>query len=173
MNVSTRRDRGAGKSEEEEEEEDREPDTDTDAMPRDATPSFCRIARSAIHGWGVFAETRIRANECIGMYSGQHLTKQQLDDKYGPGDDTLAPYALRVGGDAYLDAVDGHGNWTRFLNDAHGVQGVAPNCVFGAGGSVWTTRAVAAGEELLVSYGPGFWAEGEERAEENRATSDE
>lgn len=73
-------------------------------------------------------------------------------------------YIIRLSGDIALDA-ELAGNEARFINDFRGV-GDRPNCTFNTFidqhgtlrmGVFVGNKPVAKGEELLVSYGKGFW----------------
>ena len=117
-------------------------------------PPFAEVKNSAIHGKGVFATRTLRPPLVLAKYAGEVLTAAQLNERYPP---PLHPaYVLQVGS-RFIDSSRCGGNWTRFINDSHGTT-LKNNCRFNKAGNIELTRKVEEGEELLVSYGAGFWA---------------
>ena len=111
-----------------------------------------RVARSSVHGYGVYATRSFRAGEIIVHADGVVWTEDEVDD------DTYALVlpSFRVdeagfvhedGPDIYYDLVD----QTRWINHS-----CAPNCEADeAGGRIFirTIRKIKAGEELNYDYG--------------------
>jgi hypothetical protein len=116
------------------------------------------VAQSTIPGAGrgLFARVDIPRDSLVVEYKGELLTKRRFNQRY-PADDARYSFALAKG---FLDASDPlKANAARYIN-CPGEQD-APNCeaqeherrVF-----IMATRDIAAGEELLFDYGPGyFW----------------
>lgn len=117
-------------------------------------PDFVQVRDSSIHGKGVFATCVLQPKRVLAKYSGEYLTAAQLADRYPPS--RHPTYVLQVRS-RFIDAAQRGGNWTRFLNDSHGTT-LSNNCKFNQAGNVEVTRLIRGGEELLVSYGAGFWA---------------
>jgi hypothetical protein len=92
-------------------------------------------------------------------YTGVTLSKEQLDSIYG---DEVAPYALQLHADAYIDAMDANkSNLARYINDPLNSRFHA-NVKFVPVGAKNTVKIVAteyipAGSELFVKYGREYW----------------
>ena len=123
-------------------------------------PSCVDVRDSSIHGKGVFATEPLCAGHELATFAGETLTAAQLEARYPPPKHPA--YVLQVGS-RYIDASQRGYNWTRYINDSHGTT-LCNNCKFNKAGKVVVTRPIRVGEELLVSYGPSFWASA--RAEE-------
>ena len=84
-----------------------------------------RVARSILHGQGVFAVSRIRPHTFIGEYIGELLLECPRDSRFVlrvTVDDATGHYH-------WIDARDPQkSNFTRFLNDPG--PGQVPNCEF-------------------------------------------
>jgi len=116
-----------------------------------------RVAPSAIAGHGVFAAERLPRETRLGAYEGERLNEAQYWARY-PQDNPIYVLRLRRG---YVDAADpARSNFARFINSPKGTRKRA-NVYFRApDGAVVTKRAIRAGEELLVDYGPTYsWGE--------------
>lgn len=112
-----------------------------------------RVRPSPIHGLGAFAARHIPKGTVLGRYEGEHIDQSEYDRKYPRGDPV---YVLQLEGKrGYIDgAASGH--WSARINAARDAQ---PNVRFGTGAAEATiraTRAIAAGEELLIRYGPHY-----------------
>lgn len=70
-------------------------------------------------GYGVFAVRDFAAGEKILEYTGDRLSKQELDQRYG---DSLGVYVLQVTKDIYIDASSVRSGVARFVNDARGQE---------------------------------------------------
>jgi len=122
---------------------------------------------ASVHGDGVFA-TRNLPEGMIIPYSGERLTNAVLDQRYGPDDLDIAPYAYRTRRNNNIDAA-----CKRFvgakINDASAEP--SENAAFnasrhrynaefesvGKNARIRLTRAVPAGQELFVDYGREYW----------------
>ncbi|KAJ7293235.1 hypothetical protein C8J57DRAFT_1268463 [Mycena rebaudengoi] len=108
--------------------------------------------------FGLFAARKIPAKEHIVDYFGEIHCEERKDSDYDLSlfrDPTLG---INVGIDA-----NKMGNESRFVNDYRGIQD-KPNAVFVdrmASGElrigIWSSRNIKKGEEILVSYGKGWW----------------
>lgn len=135
-----------------------------------------RVRRSGIRGAGLGAFTTVRVprGTALGVYTGEQLTATEEEERY-PRRDAPATYVLRVrrscGGHVLVDAANA-AHWAKYMNDpwnpAAGVA-AAPNVVFGDDGVITAVRDIGAGEELLVSYGAGYWRETPEASGEARS----
>jgi hypothetical protein len=117
---------------------------------------------------GLVALKKIEPRTKVLSYLGVYHTRPHSESDYDLSvlrirdEDSLDPEATI---DIALDAAKS-GNAGRFVNDYRGI-GSAPNCQFveavdtngWIGMEVWTLgKGVGKGEELLVSYGKGWWA---------------
>ena len=111
--------------------------------------------KSTVHGKGVFAVVDLPAGRLLAYYKGERLSNEEYEKRYsrktaGSG------YALDMETHV-LDAANlKYSDWTRYVNDAHGTKH-RTNCEFSVGGAIKTKRRIAAGEELFVGYGRGYW----------------
>ena len=107
-------------------------------------------------GYGVFASEDILADGFIGIYTGEVVARQDYMSV-----DYAWAYPLKTleGGKIILDAKF-KGNEMRFVNDSR-----TPNCVvkyvLGFDG-IWhvcyvASKLIKKGEQILVSYGEGYW----------------
>ena len=113
-------------------------------------------------GRGLFSMQHVQPGEVVARYSGDVLTKQQCET-------SKSAYLLEINSNCFLDAQDPSNFEGRFINDGPH-SGRVQNCEFAAAyttnpldGStrrwikVYATREILPGEELLASYGPGYW----------------
>lgn len=109
-------------------------------------------------GDGVFTRVHLPRDTLLGWYRGELIDEDEYARRYPRG--TRATYVLEVNGSdgaLFVDARNpAHRNWTAMVNDAHGT-GFKINCAITASGAIKTTRAIAAGSELLISYGKAYW----------------
>jgi hypothetical protein len=112
-------------------------------------------------GKGLYTKYPITMDDPHVMYyTGVTLTKEQLDEIYK---EDVAPYALQLHADAYIDAMDENkSNLARYINDPLNSKFHA-NVKFVPVGAKNTVRLVAteyipAGSELFVKYGREYWS---------------
>lgn len=117
------------------------------------------VARAGEKGWRCFADEFMAKNTLLGVYTGVR-TAQSLDSKYEWSYPSRVVNAKNETVYIGLDAMFG-GNMLRFINDGNTeslncrMQRVAWN-------NRWftlylTKRDVYPGDELLISYGSGYW----------------
>jgi len=115
------------------------------------------VCKSLIKGGGngVYATVDIPAGSYVGWYRGVALDGAEFRAKY-PRDD--AEYVLELFTDAlFVDAAPlGVRNFSAYINDFRG-SSRSRNCFFTRKGAVRTLRHIAAGEELYLDYGEGYW----------------
>ncbi|KAL8444499.1 hypothetical protein Emed_006196 [Eimeria media] len=127
-----------------------------------ARQKHLRVAKSAVHGWGVFAAEPIRRGEFIVEYAGNAVAEAKanfLEEQYvqSMGGST---YFFKLRDGSIVDATT-CGAATRFINHS-----CAPNCCTvdildeddEAGGShvgLLALRDIEAGEELSYNYSSG------------------
>lgn len=139
------------------------------------------------------------ANGQHGLFAAQHLAPDSLIILYlglfhsRPDADPASDYDLSLDRDLGI-GVDATcmGNEARFINDYRGVGPPGPNAEFrelwvdlgrgrlerrmavfvlSAGKSGKRAKGIAKGEEILVSYGKGFWSERRKEQENDAGTS--
>ncbi len=111
-----------------------------------------RVARAGGAGWGLFARRALRQGEALGEYSGV------LVEGWRGG--RFRPYLLRFPF-PFRWAVDAGpaGNELRFVNHSSRAANLDRDFVFHDGlprPLLIASRAIAAGEQLLLDYGPGY-----------------
>jgi hypothetical protein len=122
------------------------------------------VRNSPIHGKGLFAWARggnndvivFKRGQRIAPYDGELLTHAEFFGRYGL--DT-APYGVKLSEHRFVDGAYRRGAGA-VANAPHG--GMSPNArlvVNSQQGSVSlrATKNVRNNEEILVSYGPGYW----------------
>ena len=113
-------------------------------------------------GLGLFCEERVSPGDTVARYSGKVLNRAQADL-------SSSEYILKVSADVYIDAHDPSTWEGRYINDGPHA-GRQPNCVFASAYNtnevpesdlrwvkVFAIREIMPGEELLMSYGNGYW----------------
>lgn len=166
-------------------------------IPRDVKPGPCANVKitpitDALHPAcgqaGLFATRALPAGSLILPYVGELHPADAAAHSSSDYD-----LWLDRSGDVAVDAAR-MGNEARFVNDYRGVPGVVrPNAEFG---EVWDVRrgekgmavfvlpagkkakgkgggGIAKGQEILVSYGRGFWEKRREEGEEDATAEDE
>lgn len=125
------------------------------------------------HSLPVALLTRLRANrgtreekekylifrrwQVIGRYTGEHLTKTELDAKYDVEDvEYTAPYALTLADGSVLDSLCKR-NYVAYANDARGSR-FTNNATVRRNLDLVATRNIWQGEEILWDYGDDYWA---------------
>lgn len=101
-------------------------------------------------GLGVFARFRIEPGDLVGEYTG-------LLRKSKPEDDN--PYLFHYDFQRVVDAKD-YGNYTRWINHSvkHANCGIAyAHLADGLHVLLIASQPIAAGQQLLFNYGPGYW----------------
>jgi hypothetical protein len=112
-------------------------------------------------GLGLFTLIPRQANEIICVYDGEHMTKAQLDARYGD-ENATAPYAIHFDDlDEYVDAAcqrytpayvnQGERKKGRYANVTLITKEDDHSIVLKA------TRYIAANRELFVDYGEAYW----------------
>jgi len=112
-----------------------------------------RIMKSTIAGMGLFATRSFRKGEHITDYTGDELVLSH--DRVG------GPYALALTQRKAIDAARTNTAYGRWANDPHGSD-MSANAEFvinraSGTGRLRTTKSIAKGQEVLVSYGPAYW----------------
>ena len=116
---------------------------------RERAKSLVERRRSKIHGWGVFAKTRIKRSTKIIDYAGERISQKESrvrEDRYL---DQGHIWCFHLNSRWVRDAGVG-GNIARFINHK-----CAPNCwVDIEGHTIWirAARTIRKGEELSYDY---------------------
>lgn len=124
------------------------------SLARDDQYDRFYVGKSGKKGWGLFANHPLADGEFLGVYSGKRtFTRDSLDYQWNY---QSRPNGRYIGLDART-----YGNLMRFVNDDMQKRW---NCqmVAIAYKNRWftlyvATRDIAPGEEILVSYGEGYW----------------
>ena len=155
--------------------------------PPTAEAASLAVRPAGAMGQGIFATAPLPCGQVVGEYRGEPLDALGMARRYPGSVDAgrqqggasayynhgdSCDYVLRVSANLWIDAVSTDTavtNHTRYVN--HG-DGDDANCAMfgedeggkpeGAGGRVgrmvlFTLRPIAAGEQLLFDYGPGYW----------------
>jgi SET domain-containing protein len=105
--------------------------------------------RSKIHGWGVYATTRISKNTRIIHYAGQKISNKESLKRERRYIKRGHIWCFKLTNRTVIDAgVDG--NLARFINHS-----CRPNCyVHIADGTIWirAARTIRKGDELTYNY---------------------
>jgi len=114
-----------------------------------------RIKASTVPGagLGLFATKQFRSGDAITPYSGDIIALRH--DRVG------GPYYLQLNQHKGIDAARTNTASGRYANDPRGTQS-PPNATLvldtnRGTGRVKATRTIQPGQEIFVSYGPGYW----------------
>lgn len=124
-------------------------------MPRRHSAASFFVAPSTIAGagLGLFAAVPIAEEDCIGSYTGVHLTWDALVSGSYSGSD----YILDICSDHYIVGEGSEAGYTRFIN--HSTE---PNA-FLIVSTRWKTARfeaiypIAPGQEIFFNYGEDYW----------------
>jgi len=108
------------------------------------------VRKSGIHGRGVFALIDIPKGARLIEYTGERMSHEKADKRYGDAHDGSAHTMLMAMDDVVIDATR-WGSSARWINHS-----CAPNCdAVEDEGRVYieTRRAIRAGEEIAYDYG--------------------
>ena len=135
--------------------------------------SGVRVGEASSKGLGAFATTDLSAGAFLGRYTGRLYTETEALDAWRSGETSGEYFAtLRSAGGAEPMVVDAEdyriAGWPRFINHSKRLAncrntelrkpiGPWTSARLPLGLYVQATRDIAAGEELLVDYGPEYW----------------
>ena len=108
-------------------------------------------------GLGLYTTKPFRRNEKIVNYTGESLSRAQIDMRYG---DTTGQYVLCDGIRPTSRCVDGrktNSGAGRYANDARGSNKRNNAKFLQRGFGIKASRNIRAGREVLVSYGRDYW----------------
>ena len=117
-----------------------------------------RVKRSTIAGLGLHATKRIPKKKVIAKYTGERLTKAQVDARY-KARGQRGDYVLCAGSKPTSQCVDArrsNSGVARFANDPRG-SGKRANAKLTKAFSLKSKRAIRPGTEILASYGAAYW----------------
>ena len=98
----------------------------------------------------------------IGSYRGEVISKAQLNNRYGQGQNANAPYALSArntqrildaGCERGILSIANSGRTRAQCNARYSEQMKQDRTI-----NVFATKRINAGDEILIWYGPGYWA---------------
>lgn len=128
--------------------------------PESAAALGLKVRAAEGMGRGLFATRALEEGVVIGQYTGDVLDVTDFVTRYPDGGKERGDYVVRVSPEWWIDAAcEARSNHTRFINHADAPNvgafgdelGDAPRLV------LFTLKPVAAGEQLLLDYGPGYW----------------
>jgi hypothetical protein len=107
-------------------------------------------------GHGLYTTRDIKNNSKIASYTGDILTKEQLQQRY-PGN-TLGAYTLMQHGNKYVDARSTQTAVGRYANacDKPGSR-VRCNAKLTKAATLKSVKKIKAGDEVFVPYGRDYW----------------
>lgn len=115
-----------------------------------STQRMTELRPSPIHGQGVFALRRIRKGTRIVEYTGERISREEADARYGgDGDDRGIVLLFVVDDNTLIDAGRG-GNEARYINhscEPNGQATIEDSRVF-----IEAIRDIPRGEELTIDY---------------------
>ena len=103
-------------------------------------------------GLGLFATKSISGNKMIDHYTGESLTKSQVDERYAS---RRGDYVLCFG----KKCVDGrktNSNFARFANNSRNTK-KKNNARLTKAFTLKSTRKINPGQEVLTAYGRDYW----------------
>jgi SET domain-containing protein len=113
-------------------------------------------------GKGLFTTSRIRKGDAIVEYKGEKISWEECE-KRNRAHSNKAPYLFFISKNNCIDAEYTLDALARYANDAEGfvkVKGLRNNAdynIISGKPYIVATRAIAAGGEILVSYGKDYW----------------
>lgn len=91
--------------------------------------------------------------ETILEYTGETLDAKQVEERYGNG---TGPYVLKLSEDMHIDAALRR----CAASIANGSKGIFTNNAVFVGSRIEATRSIMHGDEIILSYGVGYWSKG-------------
>lgn len=108
-------------------------------------------------GKGLFTKVAIAKNEIITEYIGNLVTWKDVEQDVDNG------YIFHINDEAVIDASKNKNSFGRYANDAAGLQrikGIINNAEYLEEGTrvfIKAKKAIPAGGEVFVAYGPQYW----------------
>lgn len=108
-------------------------------------------------GKGLFTKVAIAKNEIITEYIGNLVTWKDVEQDVDNG------YIFHINDAAVIDASKNKNSFGRYANDAAGLQrikGIINNAEYLEEGTrvfIKAKKAIPAGGEVFVAYGPQYW----------------
>jgi len=131
-------------------------------------------------GYGLYATKHYKKGERIGSYKGERIDGAELNRRYGAGNSTVGKYVVMTGRDSYLDDCRKEGELAyandpvdlklmadylsrgynriqayRKATDKEARNSMMRSCAGHA--TLYATRHIYPGEEILWSYGYEYW----------------
>jgi SET domain-containing protein len=107
-------------------------------------------------GQGLFALKEFKKGAFLADYTGEVLTKNQLDQRYGPTEQDLAPYGFQVSKNKFIDSACERGI-TAYANSSPGHNNAAFSVSHGRV-RLKATENINVGSEVFVDYGDDYFA---------------
>ena len=105
-------------------------------------------------GMGLWTTRRYKPNEKIGRYTGERVTRAQVEQRYGSqtGQYVLCPNNTNL----CIDARKTNSSAVRFANDAHGTR-FRNNARLRGEYLVAAQSGIPANREIFTGYGADYW----------------
>lgn len=119
---------------------------------------FIKASNIPAAGKGLFTRDNIAKGTCIIQYKGIITSWKDANHANGAN-----PYIYYVNRNHVIDAMKHKKEYGRYVNDANGlvkVKGFSNNCYYVIEALkvfIEAKKDIAAGEEILVGYGKGYW----------------
>ncbi len=127
-------------------------------MPAEESKLFIKRSNIPAAGKGLFTSEAVAKGTRIVEYKGKITSWKDAAQANGTN-----LYIYYVNKDYVIDASGYQKSLARYANDATGpgkIKGLTNNCHYVKDGMrifIESLRPIAAGEEILVSYGKGYW----------------
>jgi hypothetical protein len=125
-----------------------------------------------VFGPNIDAGTGFGKGKICHYNESEPISQLKLERRWGPSDNTLAKYALRVGDGKYRDAYKTNDGVGRYTNDCHNTKKRC-NAKFTVSPRYQTAYIAAEKkiynkQEILISYGTGYWKSKNKNAKDKR-----
>ena len=96
-----------------------------------------------------------KTGDIIGKYEGEHMTREQLNNRYDTKNDIIEPYVVEVKKDYYIDSLCLR-NHTSYANDARNTT-FKNNAKLTSKLYLKATKNIWCGQEIFWNYGASYF----------------